>query len=261
MLRQKYKLEGFNNLTKTLNVNFFKLYYVKKDDEKIFKDFVYKQYGADRLTHVLRILTQRINANILNISKQNYQPQGASVNIIISEELSLEIKIDDSCNKGNIGCVQYALGHLDKSHITAHTYPEIISFKNICIVRTDIEISTCGNIPSITTLDYLINKFKGDIIIADYKVRGFTRDINGKKCYIDHNIKSIQDFIAKEYQKYYTMEDLNLPNQNIYYTKMMLKDYNIDSFLFKKERTFTKKEQELLISNMRMEIKEIIKNV
>ncbi|WDV45312.1 adenosylmethionine decarboxylase [Clostridiaceae bacterium M8S5] len=260
-MKHNYKLQGFNNLTKTLNINFYKLYYVREEDERIFKNFVYKHYGADKLTYILEMLTQKINANILNISKQNYQPQGSSVNIMISEELSLDMKIDDSCNGGNIGCVQYALGHLDKSHITAHTYPEIVPLKNICIVRTDIEVSTCGDIPSITTLNYLIDKFKADIISADYKVRGFTRDIDGKKCYADHKIKSIQDFISKDHKKCYTMEDLNLPNKNIFYTKMMLKHYNIDAFLFKKEIPLTEKEQELLITDMEMEIKEIIENV
>jgi hypothetical protein len=31
----------------------------------------------------------------------------------------------------------------------------------------------------------------------DYRVRGFTRDVKGKKHYIDHKINSIQDYLAK----------------------------------------------------------------
>jgi hypothetical protein len=31
----------------------------------------------------------------------------------------------------------------------------------------------------------------------DYRVRGFTRDVKGRKHYIDHKINSIQDYLAK----------------------------------------------------------------
>jgi hypothetical protein len=35
----------------------------------------------------------------------------------------------------------------------------------------------------------------------DYRVRGFTRDVKGKKHYIDHKINSIQDFLAKNIRR------------------------------------------------------------
>jgi len=41
-------------------------------------------------------------------------------------------------------------------------------------------------------------------------VRGFTRDINGKKVYIDHDITSIQDFISDEILKRYIAYDINI---------------------------------------------------
>ena len=40
-------------------------------------------------------------------------------------------------------------------------------------------------------LTYLIQSFDSDILTLDYHVRGFTRDVSGKKIYIDHRINSI----------------------------------------------------------------------
>ena len=44
-----------------------------------------------------------IGARILNISKQDYEPQGASVNVLIAEKALDEDSIDPSCNQGKIG--------------------------------------------------------------------------------------------------------------------------------------------------------------
>ena len=41
----------------------------------------------------------------------------------------------------------------------------------------------------------LIQSFDSDILTLDYHVRGFTRDVSGKKIYIDHRINSIQNYI------------------------------------------------------------------
>ena len=87
------------------------------------------------------------------------------------------------------------VGHLDKSHITVHTYPESHPDSGISTFRVDIDVSTCGRISPLRALNYLIHSFDSDIVIMDYRVRGFTRDIRGKKHYIDHKINSIQNFI------------------------------------------------------------------
>lgn len=59
-------------------------------------------------------------------------------------------------------------------------------------------------------LNYLINSFSSDIAIIDYRVRGFTRDINGKKLYIDHKINSIQNYIRPDTRELYQMIDVNV---------------------------------------------------
>jgi S-adenosylmethionine decarboxylase len=70
-------------------------------------------------------------------------------------------------------------------------------------------------------LDYMFESFENDVVIIDYVVRGFTRDSEGKRVYLDHSVRSIQDFIDPEVLAQYECEDLALPAQNIWQTKML----------------------------------------
>src|SRR3546814_5811536 len=71
----------------------------------------------------------------------------------------------------------------------------------------------------------LFRSFESDIVIADHRVRGFTRDIKGKKHYIDHKINSIQDFLAKDIKTRFEMFDVNVYQENIYHTKMRSEEH------------------------------------
>jgi S-adenosylmethionine decarboxylase len=122
--------------------------------------------------------------------------------------------------------------HLDKSHITAHTYPELNPHTGISTFRVDIDVSTCGMISPLRALDFLIDSFDSDIVLLDYRVRGFTRDVNGRKVYMDHDIASIQDYISDEILKRYLAYDINIISDNIFHTKMSKKNLRIDDYLF-----------------------------
>ncbi len=113
-----------------------------------------------------------------------------------------------------------------------HTYPESHPDNGISTFRADIDVSTCGRISPLKALNYLIHSFESDIVIMDYRVRGFTRDVNGKKHYIDHKINSIQNFLARDTRERYQMIDVNVYQENIFHTKMMLKEFDLDSYLF-----------------------------
>ena len=41
-------------------------------------------------------------------------------------------------------------------------------------------------------------------------MRGFTRDVNGVKHYIDHEINSIQNFMSEDIKALYHMMDVNV---------------------------------------------------
>ena len=113
-MSEKLKLYGFNNLTKSLSFNIFDICYAEtQKDQKEYIEYIDDMYNSDRLITILTNLTQMIGAQILNISQQDYEPQGASVTILIAEKTMVPM------GKTHVA-------HLDKSHVTVHTYPGII---------------------------------------------------------------------------------------------------------------------------------------
>lgn len=233
-MENKLKLYGFNNLTKTLSFNIYDICYTESEKaRKDYIDYIDEQYNSERLTKILCKVTEIIGAHILNISKQDYEPQGASVNVLIAEENILQEHIDASCNKGKLvrenDCIH---AHLDKSHVTVHTFPEFHPENAISTFRVDIDVATCGKVSPLKVLNYLIGSFDSDIITIDYKVRGFTRDLNGKKCFMDHRITSIQDYIQENTLQRYDAIDVNMYQSNLFHTKMLIKEIDLDNYLF-----------------------------
>lgn len=230
---EKLKLYGFNNLTKTLSFNIYDVCYTRTEAERnSYIAYIDEQYNSERLTRILTDVTKIIDANVLNIAKQDYDPQGASVTILISEEKVDEKHLDSSCNNGISVDKTSVVGHLDKSHVTVHTYPESHPDQDVSTFRVDIDVSTCGKVSPIKALNYLIKSFDSDVIIMDYRIRGFTRDVNGIKHFIDHEISSIQDYIDPEILSEYTTLDINLDHSNIFHTKMMLNEFVVDDYIF-----------------------------
>lgn len=256
---EKIALYGFNNLTKTLSFNIYDVCYTRSESErKAYLDYIDEQYNSERLTNILVDVTKIIDANVLNIARQDYEPLGASVTVLISEEEVEEKYIDTSCNCGRLPIKKSVVGHLDKSHLTVHTYPESHPDHNISTFRVDIDVSTCGKISPNKALNYLINSFDSDIIVMDYRVRGFTRDTDGNKLFIDHDINTIHDFIDEEILKKYTVIDINLEHSNIFHTKMMLNQFNLDNYLFNVEADdLCQEEKEKIHSDINREIAEI----
>src|SRR3982750_3915383 len=182
----RLQLQGFNNLTKALSFNIYDICYaVSEQQRQNYIEYIDEQYNADRLTQILTDVAEIIGANILNIARQDYEPQGASVTILISEQPV----IDKADARGVIA--EAVVAHMDKSHITVHTYPETHPDNGIATFRADIDVATCGVISPLKALNYLIETLESDIVVMDYRVRGFTRDIKGKKHYIDHKTNSL----------------------------------------------------------------------
>ena len=143
-LEKKLTLYGFNNLTKTLSFNIFDVCYAKSEREKQdYIRYIDEQYNSERLTNILCDVTEMIGAAVLNISRQDYEPQGASVNVLIAEGSVAPESIDPSCNQGD-GFLQRRdiHAHLDKSHVTVHTFPESHPDNEVTTFRVDIDVST-----------------------------------------------------------------------------------------------------------------------
>ncbi len=217
----KLKLYGFNNLTKALSFNIYDVCYAKTErEQRDYIAYIDEQYNSERLTGIMHTLSDMIGAQVLNVSKQDYDPQGASVTFLLAEE--------------NVRCLpsDIVLAHLDKSHITVHTYPEYHPETSIATFRVDIDVATCGEITPLRTLDFLIGSFDSDIITMDYRVRGFTRNLDGKKVFMDHKITSIQDYIDPDILLKYDVIDVNVYQANLFHSKMMLKEVNLQNYLF-----------------------------
>ena len=243
---EKMRLYGFNNLTKALSFNIYDVCYAKTPrEQKDYIAYIDEQYNSERLTNILTSLTDMIGAKVLNIAKQDYEPQGASVTILIAEG-------------SMIPAGKTQLAHLDKSHVTVHTYPEYHPETCLATFRVDIDVATCGEITPLSTLDYLIGSFDSDIITMDYRVRGFTRDVNGKKLFMDHTVRSIQDYIDPATLRRYDAVDVNVYSANLYHTKMMLKDINLQNYLFKTDVYELPPQVRLeIMDNIRREMSEI----
>ena len=250
----RLRLQGFNNLTKSLSFNIYDICYASSEEQrKRYIEYIDEVYNAERLTQILTEVANIIGANILNVARQDYDPQGASVTILISEEPVIDKK---AAGKELIS--DAVVAHLDKSHITVHTYPETHPHNGIATFRADIDVATCGVISPLKALNYLIESFDSDIVVTDYRVRGFTRDIKGKKHYIDHKINSIQDFLAKENKSHYEMMDVNVYQENLFHTKMHVKEFDLDTYLFEgKAKSLSFKERQRIELQVRREISEL----
>lgn len=247
-MSDKIHLYGFNNLTKSLSFNIFDVCYARTlREQRDYVAYIDAQYNSERLTDILVNVTEMIGANVLNISCQDYDPQGASVTLLIAESSMVPMAQSETI-----------VGHLDKSHVTVHTYPEYHPENAIATFRVDIDVATCGEISPLQTLDYLIGSFDSDIITMDYRVRGFTRDVNGHKVFNDHPMSSIQNYIDDTTLKRYDAVDINIYQANIYHTKMLIKELDIQNYLFNTDAYELLPQKRLEITqNLRREMIEI----
>lgn len=259
---QRIQLHGFNNLTKSLSFNMYDICYTRtKEEREAYIAYIDEQYNSDRLTSILNHVAEIIGAHVLNIAKQDYVPQGASVTILVSEGPVIEVPMESF--EESPGPLPAAVTmSLDKSHITVHTYPEYHPDEGISTFRADIDVSTCGEISPLKALRYLIHSFDTDIMMIDYKVRGFTRDIYGNKLFIDHEINSIQSYIPEEQAKLYDMIDVNIYQENLFHTKCRLKEFDLNNYLFGYTKdALSIEEQKQITDHLKREMDEIFYHI
>ncbi|MBO4523564.1 adenosylmethionine decarboxylase [Ruminococcus sp.] len=220
-MENKLKLYGFNNLTKSLSFNIYDVCYAKTArSQQEYIAYVDEQYNSERITDIMTHVTEMIGAQVLSVSRQDYDPQGASATFLIADDTMIPAGGSET------------VAHLDKSHVTVHTYPEFHPDTSIATFRVDIDVATCGKITPLTALDYLIGSFDSDIITMDYRVRGFTRNLDGEKLFIDHDITSIQNYIDEKILDKYDAVDINVYQANMFHTKMLIKELDLQNYLF-----------------------------
>ncbi len=222
---EKIKLSGFNNLTKILSFNFYDFCITVDEQQRAeYIEWINEKYSAQRITEISEKVCNIIEANILGVSKQDYDPVGASTMVLMSD-------IKGGGDHPRPESSQVSM-HLDKSHITAHTYPDAADPDGICTFRVDIDIATCGEIVPLSAINYLFEAFECDVVYIDYVVRGYTRLENGRKIYNDQKLDSIQDYISKDVLSNYKFRsDINMPKDNIWQTRLLIGDMNPKRYL------------------------------
>lgn len=249
--QKKRRLSGFNNLARTLSLNLYAVSYVAPGAGlRRYTEHIETEYHAARLTDILERVAAIIGARILNIARADYEPAGASAALLISE--------DAAAGAAPGKAPAAALAHLDTSHLAIHTYPETRPEPGIRTFRVDIDAGTCGMISPLKALNFLLRRFKTEVAVMDYRVRGFTRDTAGHKLFIDHEIHSIQDFIDARTKERYQRRDVNIQQANLFHTRMRIKAFDLNAGVFKAaNRRLSHAEQREIARRIRMEVAEI----
>ncbi|WP_457597661.1 S-adenosylmethionine decarboxylase [Hydrogenimonas sp.] len=246
--KEKIPLTGFNNLKKQLSFSFYDFVIAPSEEEKrAYEAYINDRYSAEKIAALLRKIVHIIEANILDESIQDYEPYGASAMLLLSDV------------KAGASCAKAVDMHLDKSHITAHTYPDFEEPNGLVSFRVDIDISTCGEITPLKCLNQIFDFFDTDVVVIDYIVRGYTRRCDGTKVYIDHKINSIRDYIDPEIMAHFEYKDLILQNDNTWQLKLMRTDYPEDEFFYP-EMTMPEVERKAYLGLLYKEIREIFDN-
>ena len=248
--KDRIKLSGFNNLTKILSFNLYDFCITFGDKQKEeYINWINEKYSAEKILELSRKICEIIDSDIISESKMDFDPVGASTMTLMSD-----------CQGGKWEHVSQGAAvksHLTISHLTSHTYPDASAPNGICTYRVDFDIATCGDIIPLKAVNYLFQVFECDVVYIDYVVRGYTRLKSGKKIYNDQYFNSIQDFIDPEVMKQYEYHsDLNMPRDNIWQTKMMIKDMGPQHFVFDRKDA-THPDIEKKMATLRDEMREV----
>jgi S-adenosylmethionine decarboxylase len=209
----------FSSISKNISFNFYYFYYLHNN---IKKDSYYRhishQFSKDFLTDISKSVCKEIKAKIVNISDYDFVPHGNSMNFLLA---------DGRFNVKDIN----TMVHLDKSHIAIHTYPDNPLTNHINIFRIDYDISTCGSIVPLQSLNFMIENLKPDIVQIDYKVRGLTWDASGNRIYFDHDLKGIDPYLNPSIKKRYEVREIVLNKEKTIMAKLKLIKPDIESHI------------------------------
>jgi len=229
-----------NNLTKSLGFNAYQLFHMETEDAKQnCMQELNRRYSADFLIGLLENSAELIEAQVLNVSTELYKPHGTSVTMLVAEQRNT------------------ILGHLDKSHLTVHTYTDLQADHPICSFRLDFDLASCGSVTPLTTLPLLFDQIVCHLATIDYRVRGYSTE-GDRLIFNDQPIGSILDFIPGEQLSRYECCNSDLPEHNLYHSKLVLKEMKRENhFAESKQLGSVGEPQEVELNRVQEQMKQL----
>jgi S-adenosylmethionine decarboxylase len=151
-----------NLVTHSLGVNFYLMAPPQsRSDILSWAKKIDQQYSETELEAILHNLSDALGTQTMSFSSVNYNPHGASANLLIAQHVS-------------------ALAHLDASHISTHTYFDLGDTQCWSTFRLELEISSCGDIHPADCLGDLFKSMVPDLGTIDTRSRGINRNTDGE---------------------------------------------------------------------------------
>lgn len=207
------------NLTRSLGLNAFQVFAANSDAGlQAAAHYLNAKYDTTFLIGLLEETADLIGAKVLNIASEQYDPLGTSVALLLADE-------------GHPGPSQQLrtnslLGHLDKSHLTVHTYPQLHLDTGLCSLRLDLDLATCGAVSPLETLPLLFTHITCDVATIDFRIRGYQPSGTGRLEFGSNEVASISDYLPAICKKHYLINEINVPEVLFYHTRMMRRNIN-----------------------------------
>jgi S-adenosylmethionine decarboxylase len=205
------------NLTRSLGFNAYQVLAANSaGDLQASVSYLNEKYNKPFLVGLLEETAGLIGAKVLNLSSETYDPLGASVALLLADGAHPEYSNQLTTNT--------LLGHLDKSHLTVHTYPQLHLDTGLCSLRLDLDLATCGAISPLESLPLLFTSITCDVVTIDFRIRGYQRSGAGHLDFGANEVTSIADHLPKITREQYLIEETNTPEILLYHTRMMRKN-------------------------------------
>jgi S-adenosylmethionine decarboxylase len=202
------------NLTRSLGFNAYQVLAANSADGlQAAVGYLNEKYDTDFLIGLLEKAADLIGAKVLNVSSEKYDPLGTSVALLLADgghpEHSKRLRTNT------------LLGHLDKSHLTVHTYPQLHLDTGLCSLRLDLDLATCGTISPLTTLPLLFSNITCDLVTIDFRIRGYQLSGAGQIDFGSNEVTSIADYLPEIVLQQFQKTETNMPEILVYHTRMM----------------------------------------
>jgi S-adenosylmethionine decarboxylase len=204
------------NLTRSLGFNAYQVLAANSSsDLQSSVDYLNDKYNTAYLIELLEETAGLIGARVLNISSERYDPLGSSVALLLADEGH-----PDHSRRLHTSAL---LGHLDKSHLTVHTYPQLHPDTGLCSLRLDLDLATCGTISPLATLPLLFSNITCDVVTIDFRIRGYQQSGTGSFDFGDSEVVSITEHLPAHSHEQFQITETNVPEILVYHTRMMRK--------------------------------------